>query len=50
MSTFGNFSLHQEYASIAARGDPLNDIESLIDWEQFRPRLSTLYQHGEDPL
>ncbi len=44
MSTFGNFSLHQEYASIAARGDPLNDIESLIEWAQFRPRLSPLYQ------
>ncbi len=44
MSTFGNFFLHQEYAAIVARGDPLNDIESLIDWKQCRPRLSTLYQ------
>jgi len=44
MSTFGNFFLHQEYAAIAARGDPLTDTESLIDWEQFCPRLSTLYQ------
>ena len=24
MSTFGTFILHQEYAAIAARGDPLN--------------------------
>ena len=44
MSTFGNFFLNQEYAAIAARGDPLNEIESLIDWEQFRPRLVTVYQ------
>jgi len=48
MSTFGNFFLHQEYASIAARGDPLNEIEGLIDWELFRPRLSTLYQSDTD--
>ena len=48
MSTFGNFFLHQEYASIAARGDPLNEIEDLIDWELFRPRLSTLYQSDTD--
>jgi len=44
MSTFGNFFLHQEYAAIAARGDPLSEIEGLIDWDLFRPRLSTLYQ------
>lgn len=31
MSTFGNFFLHNEYAAIAARGDPLNEIEDLID-------------------
>ena len=37
------FILNQEYATIAARGDPLNEIHDLIDWELFRPRLSTLY-------
>jgi len=48
VSTFGNFFLHQEYAAIAARGDPLNEIESLIDWELFRPRLVTVYQSDTD--
>ncbi len=37
MSTVGNFFLNQEYAAIAARGDPLNEINGLIDWELFRP-------------
>ncbi len=32
MSMFGNFFLHKEYAANAARGDPLNEIEGLIDW------------------
>ncbi len=44
MSTFGNYFLHQEYGAIAARGDPLNETDGLIDWELFRPRLSTFYQ------
>ena len=48
MSTFGTFILHQEYAAIAARGDPLNEILDLIDWELFRPRLSTLYASDRD--
>ena len=48
MSTFDTFFLHQEYAVNAARGNPLNEIERLIDWEQFRPRLSTLYRCGND--
>ena len=48
MSTFGIFFLHQEYAVIAVRGDPLNEIEGLIDWNLFRPRLSTLYQSDTD--
>ena len=48
VSTFGNFFLHQEYAAIAARGDPLNEIESLINWELFRPRLVTVYQSDTD--
>ena len=48
MSTFGTYILHQEYAAIAARGDPLNEIHDLIDWELFRPRLSTLYASERD--
>ena len=48
MSTLGTFFLHQEYAAIAARGDPLSEIKDLIDWELFRPRLSTLYESDSD--
>ena len=50
MSTFGTFILHQEYAAIAARGDPLNEIHDLIDWELFRPRLSMLYASDRDQV
>lgn len=45
MSTFGNFVLQQEYASIAARGDPLCEIKDPIDWDVFRPRFSTPYEN-----
>jgi IS5 family transposase len=48
MSTLGTFFLRQEYEAIAARGDPLHEINDLIDWDLFRPRLSTLYQSDGD--
>ena len=30
------------------RSDPLNEIEGLIDWDPFRPRLSMLYESASD--
>ena len=39
---------HRGVCGYRARGDPLNEIESLIDWKLFRPRLVTVYQSGSD--
>ena len=44
MSTFGNFFPNQEYVAIEARGDPLGNIAGQIDWERFRPLLSSAYR------
>jgi hypothetical protein len=40
MSTFTNFAIRHEYASLAALGDRLGEVSSLIDWEAFRPLLA----------
>ncbi len=47
MSTLGTF-FHQEYEAVSVRGEPLSEIKDLIDWELFRPRLSTLYESDRD--
>jgi len=43
MSTFTNFAVQYEYASLAALGDRLGEISGLIDWDAFRPLLADLY-------
>ena len=43
MSTFTNFIIHAEYASIAALGDRLGEIRGLLDWDAFRSLLADLY-------
>ena len=47
MSTFTNFAIQHEYASLAALGDRLGEISSLIDWDAFRPLLADLYTNTE---
>ncbi len=47
MSTFTNFAIRHEYASLAARGDRLGEISDLIDWDAFRPLLADLYTNAE---
>jgi len=42
MSTFTNFAIRHEYASLAAPGDRLGKVSSLIDWDAFRPLLADL--------
>jgi len=47
MSTFTNFAIQHEYASLAALGDRLGEISGLIDWDAFRPLLADLYTNTE---
>jgi IS5 family transposase len=47
MSTFTNFAIRHEYASLAALGDRLGEISDLIDWDAFRPLLADLYTNAE---
>jgi IS5 family transposase len=46
MSTFTNFALRAEYASLAALGDRLGEIQGLIDWDALHPHLVDLYTNG----
>ncbi|MDN7026251.1 IS5 family transposase [Methanoculleus sp. FWC-SCC1] len=47
MSTFTNFIIRHEYASLAALGDRLGEVSGLIDWDAFRPLLADLYTNAE---
>lgn len=48
MSTFFNFAIKDEYGKIAALGNQLGDLATLIEWEAFRPLVSDMYQPGKD--
>lgn len=48
MSTFFNFAIKDEYGKIAAPGNQLGDLATLIEWEAFRPLVSDMYQPGKD--
>jgi IS5 family transposase len=47
MSTFTNFAIRHEYASLGVLGDRLGEISGPIDWEAFRPLLADLYTNAE---
>jgi len=47
MSTFTNFAIRHEYASLAALGDWLGEVSSLIDWDASRRLLADLYTNAE---
>ncbi len=47
MSTFTNFAIRHEYASLDALGDRLGEVRGPIDWEAFRPLLADLYTNAE---
>ncbi|MDI6719443.1 MAG: IS5/IS1182 family transposase, partial [Methanomicrobiales archaeon] len=38
-----DFALNEEYKRIQKLGDKLANLESLIDWEAFRPVIGQLY-------
>lgn len=45
MTSLSEFSLRAEYKKLEGLGDKLAAIESLIDWEAFRPIVSSLYDN-----
>ena len=48
MNTLTDFALNEEYKRIQRLGDKLSDLESLIDWESFRPILRDLYSSNDE--
>jgi len=45
METLTGFALHEEYRKVKKLGDKLADVESLIDWEAFRPIIGSMYNN-----
>ena len=43
MSTFTDFAIRCEYASLAALGDRLGEISGLLNWDAFRSLLADPY-------
>ncbi|MDI6719890.1 MAG: IS5/IS1182 family transposase, partial [Methanomicrobiales archaeon] len=44
-----DFALNEEYKRIQKLGDKLANLESLIDWEAFRPVIGQLYTNDRGP-
>ncbi len=44
-----DFALNEEYKRIEKLGDKLSELESLIDWEAFRPVIGQLYTNDRGP-
>jgi IS5 family transposase len=45
MDSFISYGLHQAYGRLAKLGDPLAGVNTLIDWERFRPVTEELYDN-----
>ena len=45
MNSFMNYGLHQAYDRLAKLGDPLAQVNTLLDWERFRPIAEELYDN-----
>ena len=48
MSTFRTYMLKKAYENVKKHGDRLARIDSLIDWEAFRPIITPMY-HNKTP-
>ena len=42
MKNLTDFALNEEYKHIQRLGDKLAELESLIEWEAFRPIISQI--------
>jgi IS5 family transposase len=45
MKSLIDFAMHEEYTHLEKLGDKLAEIESLIDWEAFRPIVADMYDN-----
>ncbi|MCL4447838.1 MAG: hypothetical protein M0Z77_00610 [Thermoplasmatales archaeon] len=43
-----NYGLRERYEQIKKRGDKLDDIKRIIDWEGLRPLLTDLFTNDTD--
>ncbi len=44
MGQMGFFDISQRYAGLDAKNDPLVRIDEVVPWEDFRPRLETVWR------
>lgn len=45
MNSFTSFGLNQAYNRLSKVGDPLSQVNTLIEWERFRPITEDLYDN-----
>jgi IS5 family transposase len=45
MNSFMSYGLRQAYDRLARLGDPLAEVNTLLDWEKFRPIAEGLYDN-----
>ncbi|MHC1565814.1 MAG: transposase, partial [Candidatus Syntropharchaeales archaeon] len=45
MKSLIDYFLNEEYAKVECLGDRLAEIDSLIDWEAFRPIVAGMYRN-----
>lgn len=43
-----NYGLRERYQQLKKRGDKLDDIKRIIDWEGLRPLLTDLFTNDTD--
>ena len=48
MTSLTNFALLKEYKQVEKLGDKLAEIESIIDWEAFRPIIEGMYNNKSE--
>jgi IS5 family transposase len=48
MNNLIDFALNEQYKHIQRLGDKLAELESLIEWEAFRPIISQIYNNHTD--
>jgi ABC-type glycerol-3-phosphate transport system permease component len=46
MSTFRTYMLKKAYENVKKHGDRLARVNSLIDWEAFRPIITPMYHNN----
>ena len=48
--SFIDFAISEEYERVKRLGDKLSEINSLINWEAFRPTVEGLYDNKREKV